>query len=113
MEASTLLSSDFRRRVTIRQTLLRAFLLIGLVPAILLAILDFVHAQAAMQTAIEYDLAAQASAVASDINKILFERLENAATWSTLDVMQDLQVRDVDRRLSNFLAKLKVGYGGV
>jgi len=108
-----LLSSDFRRRVTIRQTLLRAFLLIGLAPAILLAILDFLHAQAAMETAIEYDLAAQASAVASDINKIMFERLENAATWSTLDVMQDLQVRDVDRRLSNFLAKLKVGYGGV
>jgi len=113
MEASTLSSSESRRRVTIRQTLLRAFLLIGLVPAILLAILDFVHAQAAMQTAIEYDLAAQASAVASDINKFLFERLENAASWSTLDVMQDLQVRDVDRRLSNFLAKLKAGYGGV
>ncbi len=108
-----MLPSDFRRRVTIRQTLLRAFLLIGLVPAILLAILDFVHAHAAMETAIEYDLAAQASAVASDINKIMFERLENAATWSTLDVMQDLQVRDVDRRLSDFLAKLKAGYGGV
>jgi len=113
MEASTLVSSDSRRRVTIRQTLLRAFLLIGLAPAILLAILDFVHADAAMETAIEYDLSAQASAVASDINKIIFERLENAATWSTLDVMQDLQVRDVDRRLSNFLAKLKAGYGGV
>jgi two-component system, NtrC family, sensor histidine kinase HydH len=113
MEASTFLSGELRRHVTIRKTLLRAFLLIGLVPAILLAILDFFHADQAMESAIEYDLAAQANAVASDINKIMFERLENAATWSTLDVMQDLQVQDVDKRLSNFLAKLKAGYGGV
>jgi two-component system, NtrC family, sensor histidine kinase HydH len=113
MEASTFLSGDLRRHVTIRKTLMRAFLLIGLVPAVLLAILDFFHADQAMESAIEYDLAVQASAVASDINKIMFERLENAATWSTLDVMQDLQVQDVDKRLSNFLAKLKTGYGGV
>lgn len=66
-----------------------------------------------MREEIERSLAAQAEAVASDINKIMFERLQNAATWSTLEVMQDLQVQDVDRRISNFLAKLKSGYGGV
>src|SRR5258708_12833838 len=92
MEASTLLPSDFRSRVTIRQTLLRAFLLIGLVPAILLAILDFVHAHAAMETAIEYDLAAQASAVASDINKIMFERLENSPPHTTPNVLPDFHI---------------------
>src|ERR1700730_19314948 len=79
----------------------------------MLAVLAFVTAREAMQVEIEHSLAAQAAAVASDINKIMFERLENAATWSTLDVMQDLQVQDVDKRLSNFLAKLKAGYGGV
>ena len=113
MGVFTFLSGELREHVTIRKTLMRAFLLIGLVPAILLAILDFTHADQAMESAIEYDLAAQASAVASDINKVMFERLENAATWSTLDVMQDLQVQDVDKRLSNFLVKLKAGYGGV
>jgi two-component system sensor histidine kinase HydH len=99
--------------VTIRKTLLRAFLLIGLTPALLLAVLAFVTAQEAMQAEIENSLAAQADVVASDINKTLFERLQNAATWSTLEVMQDLQVQDVDKRISNFLAKLKAGYGGV
>jgi signal transduction histidine kinase len=99
--------------VTIRKTLLRAFLLIGLAPAMLLAVLAFVTAREAMQAEIEHSLVAQAEAVSSDINKIMFERLENAATWSTLEVMQDLQVQDVDKRLSNFLAKLKTGYGGV
>jgi two-component system sensor histidine kinase HydH len=99
--------------VTIRKTLLRAFLLIGLAPAILLAVLAFVKAREALQAEIEHSLVSQAESVASDINKIMFERLQNAATWSTLEVMQDLHVQDVDKRLSNFLAKLKIGYGGV
>ncbi len=66
-----------------------------------------------MQSEIEHGLAAQADAISSNINRIMFERLQNAATWSTLEVMQDMQVHDVDKRLSNFLAKLKSGYGGV
>lgn len=88
-------------------------MLIGLLPAIILAVMDFVKARDAMQSAIEHDLVAQADTLAVDINKILFERLQNAATWSSLEVMQDLQVQDVDRRLSLFLTKLKSGYGGV
>jgi two-component system, NtrC family, sensor histidine kinase HydH len=103
----------YRMRVTVRKTLLRAFLLIGLAPAILLTALAFIKARQAMQNEIEHGLVAQADAVASNVNKIMFERLQNAATWSTLEVMQDLQVQDVDKRLSNFLAKLKTGYGGV
>lgn len=99
--------------MTIRKTLLKAFLLIGLVPAILLAVLAFVKARAAMQVEIEHSLVTQAESLASDLNKIMFERLQNAATWSSLEVMQDLQVQDVDKRISNFLIKLKTGYGGV
>lgn len=99
--------------MSIRTTLLRAFLLVGLAPAILLAGLAFVKARSAMQAEIEQSLAAQADAIASDIDKTMFERLQNAATWSQLDVMQDLKVQDVDRRLANFLAKLASGYGGV
>jgi len=44
---------------------------------------------------------------------MLFERLQNAAIWSRLDIMQDLQVRDVDKRLSRFLADLHEGYRNV
>jgi len=78
-----------------------------------LAGLAFLTAQDAMQSEIEHGLAAQAEAISSNINRIMFERLQNAATWSTLEVMQDMQVQDVDKRLSNFLAKLNSGYGGV
>jgi two-component system sensor histidine kinase HydH len=99
--------------VTIRKTLLVAFLSVGLLPAILLASLAFVKARGAVQAEIERNLATQATGVAADIDKMMFERLQNAATWSHLDIMQDLQVHDVDKRLSLFLADLHTGYKDV
>lgn len=99
--------------VTIRKTLLLAFLFVGLGPAILLAYLAFVKASHAIQSEIELGLSTQASTIAVDIDKVIFERLQNAATWSRLEVMQDLQVKDVDKRLSNFLARSQQGYSGI
>ena len=99
--------------MTIRRTLLRAFLLVGLVPVVLVALVGFSRASRALQDEIEHGLAAQAEAVASDIDKLVYERLQNAATWSRLEVMQDLQVGDVDKRLSAFLQRLQRGYGGL
>jgi signal transduction histidine kinase len=99
--------------VNIRKTLLVAFLGVGLVPAILLASLAFVKAREAVQAEIERNLTVQAVGIAADIDKMMFERLQNAATWSRLDIMQDLQIRDVDKRLSRFLADLQVGYKDV
>ncbi len=99
--------------MTIRKTLLIAFLGVGLLPALLLASLAFVKARQAVQAEIERNLTIQAAGVAADIDKMMFERLQNAATWSHLDIMQDMQVRDVDKRLSHFLADLHSGYKGV
>jgi hypothetical protein len=75
--------------------------------------LAFVKAREAVQAEIEHNLAIQASGVAADIDKMMFERLQNAATWSRLDIMQDMQVHDVDKRLSRFLADLHAGYKDV
>jgi len=99
--------------VTIRKTLLLAFLSVGLVSTLLLATLAFIKAREAVRTEIEGNLAIQASGIAQELDKMMFERLQNAATWSHLDIMQDLQVRDVDKRLSRFLADLQTGYGDV
>ncbi|HEX5392866.1 MAG TPA: ATP-binding protein [Rhodocyclaceae bacterium] len=99
--------------MSIRKTLLIAFLCVGLAPAILLAGLSFVKTRDALRAEIEKNLAVQAAGVAADVDKMMFERLQNAATWSRLDVMQDMQVHDVDKRLSHFLADLKGGYRDV
>lgn len=99
--------------MNIRKTLLVAFVGVGLVPAILLASLAFVKAREAVQDEIERNLTVQAGGIAADVDKMMFERLQNAATWSHLDIMQDLQIRDVDKRLSHFLADLQLGYKDV
>jgi len=99
--------------VSIRKTLLVAFLSVGLLSAMLLASLAFVKAREAVQAEIERNLAIQATGVAADIDMMMFERLQNAATWSHLDIMQDMQIHDVDKRLSHFLADLQTGYKDV
>ena len=99
--------------MTIRKTLVTAFLLVSLVPAIALTSIAFVKTQQAMQTEIEQTLRVQAATVSADIDKMLFERFQNAVTWSHLEVMQDIYVKDIDKRVSAFLAQLKTGYQNV
>ena len=99
--------------MTIRRTLLGAFLLVGLTPSVILTYLAFVQTRNALQREIETSLEAQATSVSADVNHILFERLQNALSWDRLDVMQDIRVNDVDKRLSQFLAEVKAAYGGV
>ncbi len=99
--------------VTIRRTLLLTFLALGLAPMVLASVLAFLSLQGTMRDDIRRELRQQAGAITSSIDKLLFERLQNATTWAQLDVMQDVQVGDVDRRISIFLSRLQRGYGGV
>lgn len=100
-------------RVTIRRILLLSFLLVGLVPATVLTVLAFNRTQTAMQAEIEQGVLRSASAVSTDLDKLIYERLLNATTWNHLEVMQDLRLNDVDKRLSGFLGEMKRRYGGV
>lgn len=99
--------------MTIRKTLLFAFGIASLLPSVLLATLAFASASRAMHAEIERSLQVEASTVSLDIDKMLFERLQNAQTWSRLEVMQDIQINDVDKQLAKFLREVKTGYRGV
>ncbi len=99
--------------MTIRKTLLFAFGLASLVPMVLLAALTFASVSRSMHGEIERSLQVDAASVSLDIDKMLFERLQNAQTWSRLEVMQDLQVKDVDKQVAKFLHEVKSGYGDV
>ena len=99
--------------LTIRQTLLLAFLLVSLLPSMLLTYLAFHVTGNAIRSDIERNLRVEAATVSQNIDKMLFERLQNAHIWRQLEVMQDIRVNDVDKRLSNFLAELKSGYRDV
>lgn len=102
-----------RKAYSISRILLAAFLIAGLLPAAVLTWMAFTTAREALETEIGHDLQARASATAAEIDRMMFERLQNVSSWSKLEIMQELRVGDVDKRLSRFLAESKASYGGV
>lgn len=102
-----------RKAYSISHILLAAFLLAGLLPAAVMTYMAFSAARDALETEIGHDMQARASATAAEIDRMMFERLQNVASWSRLEIMQELRVGDVDKRLSRFLSELKTSYSGV
>ncbi len=94
----------------IRYLLLGAFLLTSLLPTTLITGLAFYEARTALKTEIQHDLETRAHATADDIDRMMFERLQNIASWHKLEVMQDARIGDIDKRLSRFLAELRTSY---
>lgn len=96
--------------LSIRQLLLIAFLLAGLLPALLISVLSFYQARQALRIEIKHDLQTTAKAVAEHIDRVLLERIQNVSSWSQLAIMQDLQIDDIDKRLSIFLHETQQSY---
>jgi signal transduction histidine kinase len=99
-----------RKALPLRFILLAAFLLVGLLPTTLVTGLAFFEARSALKNEIEHDTQTRATATMDEIDRIMFERLHNTASWSQLEVMQDVRIGDVDKRLSKFLSDLKYSY---
>lgn len=96
--------------LTIRKMLLIAFLLAGLLPALLVSVLSFYQARTALRTEIKHDLQTTGQAVGEHIDRVLFERVQNVRSWSQLAIMQDMQIGDIDKRLSIFLEETRNSY---
>lgn len=96
--------------LTIRKMLLIAFLLAGLLPALLVSVLSFYQARTALRTEIKHDLQTTGKAVGEHIDRVLFERVQNVRSWSQLAIMQDMQIGDIDKRLSVFLEETRLSY---
>lgn len=99
-----------RKALPIRFILLVAFLLAGLLPTTLVTGLAFFEARSALKTEIKHDTQTRATATVDEIDRMMFERLHNTASWSQLEIMQDVRIGDVDKRLSKFLGDLKHSY---
>jgi two-component system sensor histidine kinase HydH len=100
-----------RKAYSISRILLVAFLIAGLLPAAILTWMAFTTARESLETEIGHDLQARAYATAAEIDRMMFERLQNVSSWSKLEIMQELRVGDVDKRLARFLAETKTSYG--
>ncbi len=101
------------KQLSIKQLLLLAFLLAGLLPAMLVSFLSFYQAREALKKEITHDMQTLSETVANDIERVMFERVQNVHSWSQLAVMQDIKIGDVDKRVSTFLQELKSSYGDV
>jgi two-component system, NtrC family, sensor histidine kinase HydH len=99
-----------QKALSIKQLLLLAFLLAGLLPAILVSFLSFYQARGALKKEISHDLQTLSISVAKDVERVMFERVQNVHSWSQLAIMQDLQIGDVDKRLATFLKESQSSY---
>jgi len=101
------------KKLSIKQLLLLAFLLAGLLPAMLVSFLSFYQTRTVLKQEITRDLQTLSNAVANDIEGMLFERMRNVESWSQLSIMQELKIGDIDKRLSIFLNGLAQSYGDI
>ena len=101
------------KQLSIKQLLLLAFLLAGLLPAMLVSLLSFYQTRTVLKQEIVRDMQTLSTAVANDIERMMFERLRNVQSWSELSIMQELKVGDIDKRLSIFLDGLAKSYGHI
>lgn len=99
--------------MSIRKAVLLAFFALVLGSISLVGALSFFQFRQALQAEIAHNLQFGASAVLQRIDAFFFERLENIRVWRHLEVMQDIRVNDVDKRLSRFLSDLHAGHGAV
>ena len=97
--------------MSIRRLLIIAFISLSLLPALGLTVLAFSQARAVLSAEIARNLEIQSASLMEQIDRMLFERFENMRTWCQLDVMQEVRIRDLDKRISNLLSDLKSGYG--
>jgi two-component system, NtrC family, sensor histidine kinase HydH len=104
------LNQMLRKALPIRFILLGAFLLVGLLPTMLVTGMAFFEARGALKTEIKHDTQTRATATVDEIDRIMFERLHNTASWSQLEIMQDVRIDDLDKRISKFLSDLKYSY---
>ncbi|MEO7343769.1 MAG: hypothetical protein ABIU85_02945, partial [Methylotenera sp.] len=99
--------------ISVKQLLLLGFLLTALLPILIVMWLAFYQARTILRQEITRDMQTRAVAALGDVDNMMFERLQNVASWCRLEVMREVVIGDIDKRLSNFLSELKTSYQGV
>lgn len=99
--------------MTIRKSLLLTFLMFSIVFAALMTALAYSRARAALSDEIRRNLESQALTVMQQVDAMLFERIKDIQGWRRLDLMQELKVGDIDKRLASFLGDITAAYAGV
>ncbi|MBA3697181.1 MAG: cache domain-containing protein, partial [Methylotenera sp.] len=103
----------FKKPLSVQQLLMWGFLLTALLPMLTVMWLAFYQARSALREEITRDMQTRATAAFNEVDIMMFERLQNMVSWSRLEVMHEVVIGDIDKRLSNFLSEIKNSYRGV
>ncbi|SJM93885.1 Sensor histidine kinase [Crenothrix polyspora] len=88
------------------------FALLSLVTVSLTAV-AFFTSRSMLEEEIGRNLTRDAAMLMAQVDMLMFERMQNIHSWSQMDIMQEARVRDVDKRLSQFLTDVVIGYKGM
>ena len=102
-----------KKPLSIKQLLLIGFMFTAVLPLLVVMLLAFYQARDALRTEITNNMQTRANAAFAEVDNMMFERLQNATSWSRLEIMQEVVIGDVDKRLSQFLSNLKKNYRGI
>lgn len=103
----------FKKPLSVQQLLMWGFLLTALLPILTVMWLAFYQARSALREEITRDMQTRATAAFNEVDNMMFERLQNMVSWGRLEVMDEVVIGDIDKRLSNFLTEIKNSYRGV
>lgn len=101
------------KSLSIQYLLPIAFILASLLPLIIFTAMTFTEARRALEREISQDIQVRSQAIMAEIDRVIFERMQNASSWSHLEIMNELRIGDIDKRLSRFLTELKTSYRGI
>lgn len=70
------------------------------------------QSRTSLKQEISASLTAQAVALSQSVDALIFERIIDLQSWRDLDLMQEIKIQDVDKRLARFLLDIKRAYDG-
>lgn len=99
--------------ISIRRLLTIVLILASVLPLSIFTSIAFVESKQILQSEISLDIQVKANTIMAEIDRMIFERSRNIHSWSQLEIMHELRLGDIDKRLSRFLSDLKNSYRGV
>jgi hypothetical protein len=97
----------------IRRILFISFFFMLSIVALPLMGVSFFSSRYILEEEIGRNLTSDATMLMEEVDMLMFERMQNVHSWSRLDIIQEARIGDVDKRLSQFLTDLELGYKGM
>lgn len=101
------------KNISIKHLLTAVLIVASVLPVFIFTNIAFIESKKILEAEIRQDIEVKSQTIIAEIDRMMFERSRNLSSWSKLEMMHELRLGDLDKRLSRFLSDLKVSYRGV